>query len=142
MRVVVINGPNLNLLGTRQPEVYGTTTLAELDHLCRTWGEELGMGIQTFQSNHEGAILDRLHECPGNADGVVINPGALTHYSYSLHDAIEAIALPVVEVHISDITAREEWRRVSVVTAACVGTISGLGIDGYRHALRLLADRR
>lgn len=142
MRVVVINGPNLNLLGTRRPDVYGTTTLAELEHMCHTWGEELGMRIQTFQSNHEGAVLDRLHECPGNADGVVINAGALTHYSYSLHDAIEAIPVPVVEVHISDITAREEWRRVSVISAACAGTINGLGVDGYREALRLLADLR
>jgi 3-dehydroquinate dehydratase II len=141
MRVVVINGPNLNLLGTRRPDVYGTTTLGELEQQCRAWGEELGMQIETFQSNHEGALIDRLHECLGRADGVVINPGALTHYSYSLHDAIEAIALPVVEVHISDITAREDWRRVSVISAACLGTISGLGVDGYREALRLLADR-
>jgi 3-dehydroquinate dehydratase type II len=142
MRVVVINGPNLNLLGTRRPDVYGTTTLAELDQLCRAWGEEMGMRVQTFQSNHEGALVERLHECLGSADGVVLNPGALTHYSYSLHDAIEAIALPVVEVHISDITAREEWRRTSVVSAVCVATVSGLGVDGYREGLRLLADRR
>lgn len=141
MHVVVINGPNLNLLGTRRPDIYGTTTLAELDLRCRAWGEELGMHIATFQSNHEGAIIDRLHDSVGTSDGVVINPGALTHYSYSLHDAIEAIALPVVEVHISDIAGREEWRRVSVVSAACIATISGRGTDGYREALRLLAER-
>ena len=139
MRVLVVNGPNLNLLGSRRPEVYGTTTLAEVEDLCRTWGAALGIEIETFQSNHEGAILDRLHAAIGRSDAVVINPGALTHYSYALHDAIEAIALPTVEVHISDIAAREPWRADSVVAAACATSIAGHGIDVYREALEFLA---
>jgi 3-dehydroquinate dehydratase-2 len=139
MRVLVINGPNLNLLGTRRPDVYGTTTLGELDALCRKWGAELGCMITTFQSNHEGALVDRLHEAIGACDGVIINPGALAHYSYALHDAIEATGLPVIEVHISDITNREPWRAHSVVAAACKATVSGQGVAGYRRALEMLA---
>jgi 3-dehydroquinate dehydratase-2 len=139
MRILVVNGPNLNLLGVRRPEVYGTTTLAQLDDLCREWGTELGQTVDTFQSNHEGAIIDRLHEAMGNCDGIVINPGALTHSSYSLHDAIEAVAIPTVEVHLSDITAREPWRRTSVVAPVCRASISGQGPEGYRRALMLLA---
>jgi 3-dehydroquinate dehydratase-2 len=141
MRVLVINGPNLNLLGARRPDVYGTTTLAELEDCCHRWAEELGIEVETFQSNHEGALIDRLHDAIGRVDGVVINPGALTHSSYCLHDAIEAIALPTVEVHLSDITRRESWRRTSVVAPACVATIAGRGADGYREALALLAGR-
>jgi 3-dehydroquinate dehydratase-2 len=139
MRVLVVNGPNLNLLGVRRPEVYGTTTLAELEESCRAWGAALGIEVETFQSNHEGAIIDRLHDALGRCDGVVLNPGALTHYSYALHDAVEAIALPVVEVHLSDIHAREEWRSRSVVSPACAASISGHGPDGYREALEWLA---
>ena len=139
MRVLVINGPNLNLLGVRRPEVYGTTTLAELEERCRAWGAGLGIEVDTFQSNHEGEIIDRLHDALGSADGVVLNPGALTHYSYALHDAIEAVALPVVEVHLSDISQREEWRARSVVSPACAASISGRGVEGYREALELLA---
>lgn len=141
MRVLVVNGPNLNLLGVRRPEVYGTATLAELEERCREWGAALGLEVETFQSNHEGAIIDRLHQALGRCDGVVLNPGALTHYSYALHDAVEGISLPVVEVHLSDIAAREEWRARSVVSPACAATISGQGLDGYRQALELLAAR-
>ncbi|MEK7251846.1 MAG: type II 3-dehydroquinate dehydratase, partial [Actinomycetota bacterium] len=94
MHVLVVNGPNLNLLGTRRPEVYGATTLGELEEMCRQWGTELGCEVSVFQSNHEGAIIDRLHEAIGRCDGIVINPGALTHYSYALHDAIEASNIP------------------------------------------------
>lgn len=141
MRVLIVNGPNLNLLGVRRPEVYGTATLAELEERCREWGAGLGLEVETFQSNHEGAIIDRLHQALGRCDGVVLNPGALTHYSYALHDAVEAISLPVVEVHLSDIAAREEWRARSVVSPACAATISGQGLDGYRQALELLAAR-
>ena len=139
MRVLVVNGPNLNLLGTRSPEIYGSGTLAELDEACRTWGTELGLDVDVFQSNHEGEIIDRLHAAIGDADAVVLNAGALTHYSYALHDAIEATGLTTVEVHISDIGAREEWRRTSVISAACRATIAGHGVDGYRMALELLA---
>jgi 3-dehydroquinate dehydratase-2 len=141
MRVLVINGPNLNLLGVRRPEVYGTTTLAELEERCRAWGADLGIEVETFQSNHEGELIDRLHDALGMVDGVVINPGALAHYSYALHDAVEAVALPVVEVHLSDISRREEWRARSVVSPACAATISGHGLDGYRQALEFLAAR-
>ena len=141
MRVLVINGPNLNLLGVRRPEVYGTTTLAELEERCRAWGTALGIEVDTFQSNHEGDLIDRLHDALGSADAVVLNPGALTHYSYALHDAIEAVALPVVEVHLSDTARREEWRARSVVSPACVATIGGHGVEGYREALELLAGR-
>lgn len=139
MRVLVVNGPNLNLLGARRPDIYGETTLGELEDLCQRWGEDLGVAVETFQSNHEGAIIDRLHDAIGTAGGVVINPGALTHYSYALHDAIEAIGIPVVEVHISDVSSREPWRADSVVSPVCVATISGRGIAGYRQALEHLA---
>jgi len=141
VRVLVVNGPNLNLLGTRRPDIYGEVTLGELEERCRQWGAAAGVTVGTFQSNHEGALIDRLHEAIGTADGIVINPGALTHYSYALHDAIEAIGIPTVEVHISDIAAREPWRARSVVSAACVATISGEGLDGYRQAIEHLAAR-
>ena len=139
MRVLLINGPNLNLLGARKPEIYGTMTLAELEDRCRAWAADLGIELLCFQSNHEGAIIDRLHAAMGAADGVVINPGAYTHTSYARHDAIEAIELPAVEVHLSDIMSREEWRRVSVVAPACRASISGKGAEGYREALEFLA---
>lgn len=139
MKALVINGPNLNLLGTRLPEVYGTVTLGEVEDRCRRWGGELGVEVDTFQSNHEGALIDRIHDAIGRYDGLVINPGALTHYSYALHDAIEAAALPTVEVHISDVSTREPWRAVSVIGPACTATVAGLGIDGYRRALQILA---
>lgn len=139
MHVLVVNGPNLNLLGTRRPEIYGTTTLRELEDQCRRWGRDLGATVTTFQSNHEGALIDAIHDAIGRYDGIVLNPGALTHYSYALHDAIESVPVPVVEVHISDLAMREEeWRRTSVVSAVCETTIGGRGIDGYRDAIALL----
>jgi len=139
VRVLVINGPNLNLLGIRRPEIYGYQTLGELEERCVEWGAELGLVVETFQSNHEGAIIDRLHAAIGSIEGVVINPGALTHYSYALHDAIEAIAIPTVEVHLSDTSAREPWRARSVVAPVCVASIAGRGARGYRDALEVLA---
>lgn len=139
---LVINGPNLNLLGFRRPDLYGSTTLAHLEGLCRGWGEALGWRVETFSTNHEGDLVDRLHEARGAVDGVVLNAGALSHYSYSLHDAIEALEAPVVEVHISNVVEREPWRRQSVIAPACVASIYGRGIDGYRHALSHLALRR
>jgi len=138
MRVAVVNGPNLNLLGTREPDVYGTTTLAELDALVRRWAGSLGVDVTTFQSNHEGALIDHLHSLRGRCEGIVLNPGALTHYSYALHDAITGVGIPTVETHISNIHDREPWRRHSVVAPACAYTIFGRGIDGYRWALRRL----
>jgi 3-dehydroquinate dehydratase type II len=139
--VLVINGPNLNLLGTREPEVYGTTTLDELDAMVGTWGEELGIRVATFQSNHEGDLIDRLHQARDHYDGIVLNAGAFTHYSYAIHDAIAAAAIPTVEVHISNIKMREPWRAVSVVGPACVYSIHGRGVDGYRYALQHLRNR-
>jgi 3-dehydroquinate dehydratase-2 len=139
VQVLVLNGPNLNLLGTREPDIYGTTTLRELEDRCRQWGKDLGMMVTTAQSNHEGDLIDELHTAAYRFGGIVFNPGAYSHYSYALHDAVAAISVPVVEVHISDIAAREEWRRTSVVSPACIATISGEGIDGYRRALELLA---
>jgi len=139
MRVLLLHGPNLNLLGTRQPEIYGSLTLGELEDRCRRWGTEMGIGLDTFQSNHEGALIDRIHAAIGHYDAVIVNPGALSHYSYALHDAITSAALPTIEVHLSDITAREPWRAHSLVSAACVATIIGEGPDGYRRALATLA---
>ncbi len=137
-RVLVVNGPNLNLLGTREPEVYGTTTLPQLEASLQAWGGELGVAVETYQSNHEGGIIDRLHAAAGKVDGVVLNAGAYTHSSYAIHDAILASGLPTVEVHISNIHAREPWRRISLTAPACVHTIYGRGLAGYRHALRHL----
>jgi 3-dehydroquinate dehydratase type II len=139
--VVVINGPNLNLLGTREPEIYGTTTLADLEDLCKRWGADLGVEVATFQSNHEGAIIDRIHQAARESDALVLNAGALSHTSYAIQDAIVATGLPAVEVHISNIHAREAWRRTSVTAPACVLTIYGRGTDGYRWALQQLVAR-
>jgi 3-dehydroquinate dehydratase type II len=136
--VIVINGPNLNLLGSREPDIYGTDTLADLNAAVIGWGTELGLVVETFQSNHEGALIDRLHQSAEYADGVVLNAGALTHYSYALHDAIAGVGIPTVEVHLSNIHAREEWRRYSVINPACVFSIFGRGKWGYRDALRHL----
>jgi 3-dehydroquinate dehydratase type II len=140
-RLLVINGPNLNLLGTREPEIYGTTTISELEDRLVAWGNEFGLAVETFQSNHEGAIIDRLHEARGIIDGVVLNGGALTHYSYAIHDAVVAIGVPAVEVHISNIHAREPWRRRSVTAPACVHQIFGRGLRGYRDAMAHLVWR-
>jgi 3-dehydroquinate dehydratase type II len=140
MRIVVINGPNLNLIGTRSPEIYGSASLEELDASCRSWAADLGAIVDTYQSNHEGDLIDRLHAAR-DADGVVINPGAFTHYSYAIRDAIEAIGLPTVEIHISNVRDREPWRRISVVSDVCVATIFGRGIIGYRDAMSHLVAR-
>lgn len=133
MRVLILNGPNLNLLGRREPEVYGSTTYAELVELCQKWGHELGLKVEVYQSNHEGALLDKLHQT--DADFVVLNPGALTHTSVALRDAVAGVGLPTIELHLSNIYAREEWRRRSLLSEVCRGVISGLGVLGYRLAL-------
>jgi 3-dehydroquinate dehydratase type II len=137
-RVLVINGPNLNLLGTREPAVYGSITLPRLEAMVEAWGGDLDVAVATFQSNHEGAIIDRLHAASGEVDGVILNAGAYTHTSYAIHDAILATGLPTVEVHISNIHAREPWRRISLTAPACVRVIFGRGLAGYRDALRHL----
>ena len=139
MNVLLLNGPNLDLLGEREPEIYGTTTLSQLESLFAERARELGIAVRAFQSNHEGALVDRLHEVRKWADGVVFNPGAYTHYSYSLRDAIAATRLRVVEVHLSDLTQREAWRRVSVIAEVAVHQIMGKGIAGYLEALEWLA---
>ncbi len=140
MHIVIINGPNLNLLGTRAPEIYGSTTLHDVEGMCSRWAAEVGATTTAYQSNHEGDIIDRLQRSSG-VDGIVINPGALTHYSYAIRDAIEAITAPTVEIHISNIHDREPWRRTSVVSDVCEATIFGRGVNGYRDAIRHLASR-
>jgi 3-dehydroquinate dehydratase-2 len=136
MRVLVIHGPNLNLLGEREPEVYGTQTLAEIDARIAQLAGELKVDVRSVQHNSEGAIIDELHAARGDYDAVIINPGAFTHYAYAIADAIAAIGIPVIEVHLSNIFARETFRRVSVVAPVCAGTISGFGVDSYLLALR------
>jgi 3-dehydroquinate dehydratase-2 len=138
LRILVMNGPNLNLLGTREPEVYGTQTLAEIEAMIAGRAADLGVDVMFFQSNHEGALIDRLHDAMGDADGVVLNPGAYTHYSYALRDAISSTGLPVVEVHLSDISSREEFRAVSVIAPVCLAQIAGLGAESYTKGLDTL----
>ncbi|HKW73717.1 MAG TPA: type II 3-dehydroquinate dehydratase [Candidatus Dormibacteraeota bacterium] len=140
-RVVVVNGPNLNLLGTREPHIYGTRTLEDLKQVVQDKAGELGMEVSFFQSNHEGEIIDFLQkEAPGSI-GVILNPAALTHYSVALYDCLQALDVPVVEVHISNIHAREEWRSRSVTARAARGVITGLGFAGYELALEYLAQQ-
>jgi 3-dehydroquinate dehydratase-2 len=129
--VLIVNGPNLNLLGTREPEVYGAATLDDIESLLTERALLRGAGVSFFHSNHEGAIVDALHDAVGTYDAVVLNPGALTHYSYTLRDAVASIGLPVIEVHLSNIAAREEFRATSVIAPACAGQISGFGPDSY-----------
>lgn len=140
-RVVVVNGPNLNLLGTREPEVYGTRTLDDLKRLVDAKAKALGWEVSHFQSNDEGEIIDFLQQHAPGSVGVVINPGALSHYSLALYDCLQALALPVVEVHISNIHAREEFRSRSVTARAAEGVITGLGFAGYEYALEFLAAK-
>lgn len=140
-RILLMNGPNLNMLGVRDPAIYGTDTLAAIEQMVVEHGAQRGVQVDCFQSNHEGALVDRLHEAHGRYDGIVYNPGAHTHYSYALHDAVECIDVPVVEVHISDISQREEFRRHSVIAPACIAQVKGKGKVGYLEALDLLADR-
>ena len=140
--VVVVNGPNLNLLGKREPEIYGTRSLEDLNQAVQAKAGQLGLDVTLFQSNDEGAIIDFLHEhAPGSA-GIVINPGALSHYSLALYDCLQALALPVVEVHLSNIHAREEFRSRSVTARAARGVITGLGFVGYELALEYLAQQK
>ena len=141
MRLLLLNGPNLNLLGIRDPETYGSETLADVEDRCAVLAQELGHDLDVFQSNHEGELIDRLHAAMADSDGIMFNPGAYTHTSYALHDAIEAIGVPTVEVHISNVHEREAWRAESRVGPACIKTIYGRGTDGYEWAIRHLHHR-
>ena len=140
MKILVINGPNLNMLGKRESEHYGTDTLESIEQALAEKGKALGCKLTFFQSNHEGAIIDFLQEKTKGADGILINPGALTHYGYSLHDALVDSGLPVVEVHLSDINAREEWRRVSVISDIVIKQITGLKAQSYLLGLEALIN--
>jgi 3-dehydroquinate dehydratase-2 len=133
-----MHGVNLDQLGRRDPDLYGTLTLAELERRIEDDARELGMQARCFHSNHEGAFVEHLHALRGEADALVLNPGAWTHYAWAIRDALEIAALPTVEVHLSDVQRREPWRRVSVIGELCLASISGRGPDGYREALELL----
>ena len=141
MRILVLHGPNLNLLGEREPDVYGRTTLAEIDARLRELGAKRNAQVESFQSNHEGALVDRIQAARRTHQGIIINPGGLTHTSVALRDALIASDLPVVEVHLSNIHAREEFRHRSLVAGIAVGQITGLGAKGYELALEALLDR-
>lgn len=138
-RVLVLHGPNLNLLGVREPHVYGTVTLAEIDRQLVERGQQLGLAVLTFQSNHEGALIDRIHAARTEVDALILNPGALTHYSYALRDALAAVGLPAVEVHLSNIHGREPFRQHSVTAPVCRGVIAGFGPLSYLLALEAVA---
>ena len=140
MKILVINGPNLNLLGLREPELYGRQDYQALCASLRAWAGELGLELELFQSNHEGAIVDAIQAAYGVYDGLVINPAAYTHTSVAILDALKAVALPAVEVHLTDIHSREAFRQHSFVSPACLCTICGKGFAGYREALQVLAN--
>ena len=138
MKFLIINGPNINMLGIREPEIYGAQSYAALTELCRRTCESEGIEVKLFQSNHEGAIVDEIQAAYGVFDGIIINPAAYTHTSIAILDALKAVALPAVEVHISDIESRESFRQLSYAGMACVRTFAGLGLDGYVQAIRFL----
>ncbi len=140
--ILIINGPNMNLLGIRQPEIYGSTDYVDLENLITAEAEQLGVSVSLFQSNHEGDLVDAIQQAYfDKVDGIVINPGAYTHTSIALLDAVKAVGIPTVEVHISDPDTREEFRHVSYIRDACVGSIRGHGVQGYLEALHLLAEQ-
>ena len=139
MNILVINGPNLNMLGIREPDIYGRKTYKDLEDFVRTAFAEAEVSGDVWQSNHEGDIVDKIQEALGVYDGIVINPGAYTHTSVAILDALKAVAIPTVEVHLSDVDAREEFRRISYVSLAAVRTIKGKGFEGYREAVLFLA---
>ena len=141
MKLLVINGPNLNLLGVREPDIYGRQDYAALERLVRTTCEQLGVLVELYQSNHEGDLVDKIQWALGEVDGIVINPAAYTHTSVAILDALKAVALPAVEVHLSDVSAREPFRQISYAGMACEKTYMGLGFQGYVEAIRYLWER-
>lgn len=140
MRLLIINGPNINMLGIREPDIYGSESYAALCEKVQAYALENGIEAEIYQSNHEGALIDKIQAAYGTADGIVINPGAYTHTSIALLDALKAVALPTVEVHISDVAAREPFRQTSYVRSACIATVTGHGLDGYTEAMALIKE--
>ena len=141
MKILVINGPNINMLGTREPDIYGKESYDDLLHLLVQWADEYCIDVEQYQSNHEGAIVDKIQQALGNTDGIVINPAAYTHTSIAILDALKAVCIPAVEVHISDVGNRESFRQFSYTGLACELTISGQGLDGYRQAIEFLVQK-
>ncbi|MBR4109957.1 MAG: type II 3-dehydroquinate dehydratase [Oscillospiraceae bacterium] len=141
MKILVINGPNLNMLGIREPGIYGTQTFADLLVLLKDWSEAYGVELEQYQSNHEGDLVDKIQSAYGIFDGIIINPAAYTHTSIAILDALKAVGIPAVEVHISDVDAREAFRKISYAGLACEKTIKGQGLDGYRQALLYLMEK-
>ena len=141
MKILVLNGPNLNMLGIREPGIYGKNTFADLLQLLQTTAEELGIEVEQYQSNHEGCLVDKIQEAYGKVDGIVINPAAYTHTSVAILDALKAVSIPAVEVHISDVDSREPFRQISYAGLACCKTIKGHGFEGYREAILYLYQR-
>ena len=140
MKILVINGPNLNMLGVREPDIYGAATYDDLCSLIIEYALTLGVAVELYQSNHEGDLVDKIQAAYGNTDGIVINPGAYTHTSIAILDALKAVGIPAVEVHISDVGAREEFRQISYIRSYCAATVSGHGFKGYLEAMDILAE--
>ncbi len=141
MRLLVINGPNLNMLGVREPDIYGKNTYADLCGMIESYAAEKGVEVKLFQSNHEGAIVDEIQAALGRFDGIIINPAAYTHTSVAILDALKAVALPAVEIHISDVSARESFRQISYAGMACEKSFIGLGFEGYLRAIDYLTEK-
>ena len=141
MKILVLNGPNINMVGIREPGIYGTQSFSDLLKLIEDTGKALGVETEQYQSNHEGCLVDKIQESYGKVDGIVINPAAYTHTSVAILDALKAVALPAVEVHLSDVDARESFRHVSYAGMACFARFTGLGFEGYRQAVLALKDR-
>ena len=135
MKILVINGPNLNFLGIREPGIYGKHTFADLLTMLDAWGKDLGVEVEQYQSNHEGDLVDKIQWAYGKVDGIVINPAAYTHTSVAILDAVKSVSIPTVEIHISKVEEREDFRQVSFIRQACIGTVTGLGTDGYLRAI-------
>lgn len=141
MKILVINGPNINMLGIREPDIYGKQTFQDLLHLLKITARELSVELEQFQSNYEGALVDKIQSAYGNVDGIVINPAAYTHTSIAILDALKSVGIPAVEVHISNVDARESFRQISYAGLACEKTITGQGLDGYRQAISYLKEK-